>query len=90
MPQKRSGVLLLAGTNELALGRHDVRRDEVVDGRAVLPHQPPDPAAEGQPCNAGMGDDPADGGQAEELRLAVELAQSTPASARAVRATGST
>ena len=68
------GVVVLAGGDELALRSHDVHGEEVVDRRAVLAHQPADPAAERQARDPGVGDDAADGGEPEELRLAVELA----------------
>jgi hypothetical protein len=67
------GVLLLARGEDLALRGHDVRGHEVVDGGAVLAHQPADPSAERQARDPGVGDDPADRRQPEVLRLAVEL-----------------
>jgi hypothetical protein len=52
------GVLVGAGGEELAVGRDDVDREELVDGEPVLAHDPADPAPEGEPGQAGMGDDP--------------------------------
>jgi hypothetical protein len=66
-------VLILAGHELLALGRHQVDRDQVVDRGAVLSHEPADAAAQGETRDAGVGDDPADRRQAVKLRLAVEL-----------------
>ena len=67
-------VLILAGGENLAIGRHQVDRDEVVDRGPVLSHQPADTAAQGEARDAGMGDDPAHRRQSVKLRLAVELA----------------
>ena len=68
------GVLIPARGEELALRRHQVDREEVVDRRAVLSHEPADAAAKGEARDAGVGDDPAHRRQAVKLRLAVELA----------------
>ena len=68
------GVDALARGHELAVGRDEIDGEQVVDGRAVLAHQPADPAAERQAGDPGVGDDAAHGGEPEELRLAVELA----------------
>ena len=72
-PQNRSGLSLLARGHELAVGRDEIDGEQVVDRRAVLAHQPADAAAERQAGDPGVGDDPADGRQPEELRLSVEL-----------------
>ena len=50
MAPEEVGVLLLAGGEELALGRHQVDREEVVDRRAVLSHEPADTAAKVSPA----------------------------------------
>ncbi len=72
--QKRSGFSSsLAGTIS-PVGGHHVGGEQVVDSGAVLAHQPADAAAEGEAGDAGVGDDPADRREPEELRLAVELA----------------
>ena len=68
------GVDTLARGHELAVGRDEIDREQVVDGGAVLAHQPADAPAERQAGDAGVGDDPAHGRQPEKLRLAVELA----------------
>ena len=73
-PPEEVGVLIPARGEELALRRHQVDREEVVDRRAVLSHEPADAAAEGEARDAGVGDDPAHRRQAVKLRLAVELA----------------
>ena len=55
-------------------GRGDhLHRQQVVDGEAVLAHQPAFSAAEGQPRDAGGGDHPAGGGQPVAGRGPVEL-----------------
>jgi hypothetical protein len=41
------GVLVLGRPQQLATGRHDVGGEEIVDGEAVLAHQPADATAEG-------------------------------------------
>ena len=67
-------VVVLAGGDELAVRSDEVDGEQVVDRRAVLAHQPADPAAERQAGDAGVRDDAADRGEPEELCLAVELA----------------
>ena len=66
-------VLVLAGVDEPAVGGHEVGRDEVVAGQAVLAHQPADPAAEREPGDAGRRDEATGHRQPEGLRLVVEL-----------------
>ena len=61
-------------TQQLAVGRHDVDGEEVVDREAVLAHQPAEAAAEGEPGDAGMAHDSAGGGQTVRLRLVVDVA----------------
>ena len=68
------GVLVLAGGDELAVRRDEVDGEQVVDRRAVLAHQPADPAPEGQPRNARVAHDSTHRRKPEELGLAVELA----------------
>src|SRR6476661_4526193 len=68
------GVLALARGQEAAVGGDDVRRDQVVAGKAVLALEPADAAAERQTRDAGARDGAAGGREAERLRLAVELA----------------
>ena len=71
--------MILAGGDELAVRSDEVDGEQVVDRRAVLAHQPADPAAERESGDPGVRDDAADGGEPVELRLAVEL---TPQHAR--------
>ena len=73
------GVLGLARLHELAVGRHQVDRQEVVDRHAVLALEPSDAAAEREAGDARVGDDAAGGREPEGLRLAIEL---TPENAR--------
>ena len=65
-------VLVGAGRHELSGGRDDVGRDEVVAGEAVLPHQPADPAAEGEAGDARCRDLSPGRGKPERARLVVE------------------
>src|SRR5439155_21916540 len=64
----------LGDVEDLALGGHEFDRHEVVDRQAVRAHEPAEPAAEGQPGNAGRRDDTAGRGEVVDRRLAVELA----------------
>jgi hypothetical protein len=68
-------ILGLACPHELAIGGHEVDRLQLVDREPVLAHQPPDAAAEREPGDSGVGDDPGWGGQPERLRLPIELAE---------------
>ena len=68
-------VLVLAGRDEPAIGRHHVDRREAVDDQAVLPHDPADHAAAGEAGQAGVGHDPRRDRIAEHLRLMVQLAE---------------
>ena len=80
------GVLGLRGRQHVA-GRGDAaRRDEVVDRQPVLPAQPPHAAAEGQPADAGVADQPDGYGEAVLLGGRVEVAeQRSPADLRPPR-----
>ena len=67
------GVLVVAGGQDISVGGDDLDGQEVVDGEAVLAHEPADAAAERQPGDPGGGDDPAGGGQSVDGRRPVEL-----------------
>ena len=67
------GVLVLAGHQELAVGGHDIGRDQVVARQPVAAGQVADAAAQGEPTDAGRGDDPAGGGQPEGVGRGVEV-----------------
>ena len=71
-------MLVLAGRDELAVGGHYVGREQAVTGEPVLAQQPADPAAEGEPGDAGARYQAAGDGQAERLRLVVELCPGEP------------
>ncbi len=72
-PQNRSGFSFsLAVTSSPSAVTRSIG-EQVVDRRAVLAHQPADPTAERQAGDPGVRDDAADGGEPEELGLAVEL-----------------
>ena len=68
------GVLVLARGDQLAIRRDEVDGEQVVDRRAVLAHQPADPAPQGQSRNARVAHDSTHGRKPKELGLAVELA----------------
>ena len=68
-------VLVGGRLHELAVCGDDVDPAQLVDRQAVLAHDPADPAAERQARDARVRDDPRRRGQAERLRLAVELAE---------------
>jgi hypothetical protein len=64
-----------AGPDHLAVGRHDLERDDVVTGQPVLPGEPAHPAAERQAAHAGVRDVARRGRQAVSLRRGVEGAE---------------
>ncbi len=66
-------MLLLRGSDELAIGGHHVGGEQVVGGEAVLAHQPADPTAECESGDAGVADDAARGRQAVGLGLVVDI-----------------
>src|SRR5204863_2552354 len=74
-PPKQIRVDVLARSHELPVGGHDVDGEQLVDREAELAHQPADPAAEGQPSEPRVRDDSGRNGEAELLRLAVELTE---------------
>ena len=73
-PPEQLRLGLGVDVHPLAVGGHEVDGEQVVDGQAVLAHEVPEPAAERQPADAGVADDPAGGGEPELLGGAVELA----------------
>ncbi len=75
-PKRPEEVRVFRGArrSELTVGRHDVRRNQVVDREAVLAHQPAETAAERQPDDAGVRDRAAGGCESKCLRLVVQLA----------------
>ena len=89
--QKRSGFSSSLAVTNLAVGGHHVDGDEVVDRGPVLSRQPADTAAQGEARDPGVRDDPAYRRQSAKSCVSRSSSpQSTPASALAVRATGST
>ncbi len=66
-------VLVLARVHQTTVGGDHVGRHQVVAGQAVLAHEPTDAAAEREAGDAGARHEPAGHGQAEGLRLVVEL-----------------
>ena len=67
-------MLALARHEEPAVGRHDVRREQVVQREAEPPRQIPDAASERETRHAGGRDDPAGRRQAERVGGRVEVA----------------
>src|SRR5262245_8492801 len=67
------GLLVLAGPDHLAFGSHQVDGAKIVEGQAILAHQPTQSSAESEPGNSGAGHDPTRDSQAVQLCLAVEL-----------------
>jgi hypothetical protein len=61
--------------SQRAVGRHDVRRDQVVHGQPELPADPAKTSPEREAGNTGGRVDPEWRREAERLRLAVELPQ---------------
>ena len=68
------GVLVGAGRHALAVGQHDLGREQVVDRQAVRPREVTDAAAERQPADAGRRDDPARHGEPMRMRGGIDLA----------------
>lgn len=66
-------MLAWAGGARSPVGGHDVDREEVVTGEAVLAAQPAEAAAEGEPGDARGRDGPHRRGEAERLAVAVKL-----------------
>src|SRR5207302_9243661 len=56
-----------------AVGGEGTAGGEVAANGAVLAGEPAEPATERQPADTGIGDRAAGGGQAEGLRLAIEI-----------------
>jgi hypothetical protein len=67
------GLRALAGVHEAPVGGHDIGADKVVEREAVLAHQVADAAAEREAGDAGRRHQAAGGGQAELLRLGVDV-----------------
>src|SRR5829696_2094816 len=66
--------VVLAGPYRVALGGDELERHQIVERKTVLPHQPTQTAAEGEPCNSGARHDTPGNCQAVSLRLAIEFA----------------
>jgi hypothetical protein len=81
------GMLFGAGPDDVAGGGDELDGAEVVDGEAVLAHQPAETAAEGEPTDTGRGHDAARAREPVKLSLAVVVAPRRAAlSPRAARA----
>ena len=73
--QKRSGCSVSLARTQLAVGRDDVGRDEIVDRQSELAGGPAEAAAERQAGDAGRRVDAGRCREAELLRLPVEIRQ---------------
>ncbi len=73
------GMRVLRHVEDLAVGRDELDRDEVVRGEPVLRHDPAEAAAEGEPGNARRRDRAARDGQPVLRDGVVELAPGEPA-----------
>jgi hypothetical protein len=73
---------LALGTSrdEFAVSSNDIGRNQGITAEAMLATEPPQPTAEGQSCDAGLGDDTKRRREAEGLGLAVEISQRCAAS----------
>jgi hypothetical protein len=67
-------VLVLGRPQQLAVCRHHVDGEQVVDREAVLAHQPADATAEREPGHSGVAHDAAGGGHTVHLRLVIDVA----------------
>jgi hypothetical protein len=74
-PPEEVGVLILAGPDQLAVGGDHVHGLQLIDREPVLAHDPTYSTAEREAGQPGMGDDSRRNGEAELLRLAIELAE---------------
>jgi hypothetical protein len=69
------GLRVRARPHDVALGRHELDLEQVVDRQAVLAHEPTDSAAEREAGHARVRDGAGGDGEAVLLRRAVELAE---------------
>ena len=83
------GVLLLAGDKKFPVGGDHVAGHEAVNGESEAAHEVADATPQGQPADAGVGDDAAGHGQPERLGLVVDVTPQTAALCPGVRASGS-
>ena len=67
------GILARVGGAQSPLGGHDVDREEVVAGEAVLTAQPAEATTEGEPGDARRRDSAHRRGEAERLAFTIEL-----------------
>ena len=71
-------MLVLAHTNDAAIGKDEIRGAQVVERQAVLRHQPAQASTEREAGNTGTADDAASGRQSVQLRLAIEFLPQHP------------
>jgi hypothetical protein len=72
-PPQQLRLVLGVDPQPLAVGGDQVDGQQVVDGLPVPAHRVAQPAAQGEPADAGVADDPAGGGQPDLLGGPVEL-----------------
>ncbi len=73
-PPEKLRVDAGAGAHQSPIRRHQIGRQQVIDGQSILTHQPAHPAPQGKTGDTGGRDQPARGGQALSLGSQVELA----------------
>ena len=73
-PPEKLGVDAGAGAHQAPIRRHQVSRQQVIDGQPVFAHQPAYPAPQGKTGDSGGRNQPTGSGQASRLGGRIELA----------------
>src|SRR5262245_5148980 len=71
-------MLVLGCPQQLAVSRHEIGGEKVVNRQTVFSHQPADATAEREPGDSCMTDDSARGGETVRLRLVIDVAPQRP------------
>jgi hypothetical protein len=74
-PPEQLGLGVGVHPQPVPVGGHQVHRQQVVHGQAMLAHQVAQPTTQSQPTDPGVADDPGRDGQPEPLGGPVQLAQ---------------
>ena len=74
-PEKILMIRIVRRENS-ALGSHNLARQQIIDGHAVLAKQPANTTAEGQTSNSGFRDNATRDCQTEDVRFAIQISQS--------------
>ncbi len=72
-------VLVGVGVQQAAVGDDHVRREQVVHGQTAEPGEPAHPAAQGEPADAGVTDQPHGDGEPVRLGRGVDVGHQGPA-----------